>query len=101
VPNDGLLKPSYRTEVHCSNAVADEVANYLNYKPSANEADNGLLFWRIHCNEFPNLQIAARHFLSISASSVSVENVFCNGYNFERETLITQPSETKFRFLYL
>jgi hypothetical protein len=35
-----------------------------------------------HCKEFPNLRIAAGHFLSISASSVPVENMFsCNGFN--------------------
>lgn len=54
----------------------DTIKAYLNYKPSASEIDDVLLFWRNHADEFELLLPAARYYLSLSASSVPVEAMF-------------------------
>lgn len=50
-------------------------AAVLNYTDCSLD-DDGLLFWKRRHGDFPNLKNVARHYLSISSSSVAVECIF-------------------------
>jgi len=53
--------------------IDSEITSYLNYSV---KSDNPLQFWKAHEKLFPHLCILARSYLSMSASSVPVEQMF-------------------------
>ncbi|KAA1092754.1 hypothetical protein PGT21_013024 [Puccinia graminis f. sp. tritici] len=59
-------------------ANTDELANYLGgkYKVLPADADQCLVWWKEHHNEFPTLASLAKYYLACSATSASVERCF-------------------------
>ena len=53
----------------------NEVHTYL-HAATVNSEDCALQFWKQHAIVYPNLNIMARSYLSISSSSVQVEGMF-------------------------
>ena len=60
---------------------------------------DGLLFWKCKHQDFPNLKIVARQYLSISVSSVAVEGMFStNGHIVNSRRLSLSPAKLNYTF---
>ena len=55
---------------------SEEITSYLTVKPTKEEQDDPLLFWKLNMGRYPIMGILAKCYLSLSASSVPVEAMF-------------------------
>ena len=79
-----------------SSAIDREINLFLDWNNDTIE-DDGLLFWKRKHQDFPNLKIVARHYLSISASSVAVECMFSTtGYIVNSRRSSLSPAKLNF-----